>query len=511
MKNTLFIAAILALTCLSTARSAENTLIAHWTFDQTDYAKGLYLDVSGNDHHAAANTPPPNFVPGVNGNTTGALDLYANPAAWATAGTFDPGQTLTISAWVKLNPNASGDTCITAKRSDSAHWDDAKWEFLVQADTAGIWANLSTNLAAPGILDPPGQWQHLCLTIDANGTATLYKNAVKMRTFEDRAPGPDDSGTVAIGARANGTIPLHGTLDDVRIYNYPLPYEQIAQLYVDQAGGEICADRPSMDFNNDCIVDYSDLMIFASHWLEDGYGPLTDDGSLPYLPPDKTWTLVFNDEFEGTDIDLTKWTIQGDWQRKGGWWTKDNSYLDGQGNLILRVRKDGDRYTSGAVWTKDKFEHKYGYWEARCKLPHQPGHWSAFWIQCAGTGSIGNEGTDGTEIDVMEWPYRDGRVQHALHWDGYGEEHQSVGQITNYPAALEGWHRFGVWWTPTEYIFYIDGNEVWRTSAGGVSQVPEYVYLSEEIGSWAGDITQANLPDYFTVDYVRVYDVTDRQ
>jgi hypothetical protein len=33
--------------------------------------------------------------------------------------------------------------------------------------------------------------------------------------------------------------------------------------------------------------------------------------------------------------------------------------------------------------------------------------------------------------------------------------------------------------------------------------------LSDEIGSWAGDITKAKLPDQFLVDYVRVYDVVD--
>ena len=35
--------------------------------------------------------------------------------------------------------------------------------------------------------------------------------------------------------------------------------------------------------------------------------------------------------------------------------------------------------------------------------------------------------------------------------------------------------------------------------------------LSVEIGTWAGDITKATLPDRFVVDYVRVYDVADGQ
>lgn len=61
-------------------------------------------------------------------------------------------------------------------------------------------------------------------------------------------------------------------------------------------------------------------------------------------------------------------------------------------------------------------------------------------------------------------------------------------------------------WLPTEYVFYVDGKEVWRSDAGGVSQVPEFLKLTNEIGMWAGDIKSAQLPDYFEVDYVRVYD-----
>ena len=58
------------------------------------------------------------------------------------------------------------------------------------------------------------------------------------------------------------------------------------------------------------------------------------------------------------------------------------------------------------------------------------------------------------------------------------------------------------------YTFYVDGKEVWRSKAGGVSQVPEYLKLTEEIGKWGGDITKAQLPDFFEVDYVRVYDMS---
>ena len=70
----------------------------------------------------------------------------------------------------------------------------------------------------------------------------------------------------------------------------------------------------------------------------------------------------------------------------------------------------------------------------------------------------------------------------------------------------KGWHTFGLYWTKDEYVYYIDGKETWRTKAGGASQVEQFIILSEEIAEFTGDITKAALPDYFSVDYVRVHD-----
>ena len=59
--------------------------------------------------------------------------------------------------------------------------------------------------------------------------------------------------------------------------------------------------------------------------------------------------------------------------------------------------------------------------------------------------------------------------QHALHWDGYGAEHQKASKsMTDWGLYDGNYHKFGMMWTPEEYIFYIDDIETWRTSAGGV-------------------------------------------
>jgi alpha-L-fucosidase len=262
-------------------------------------------------------------------------------------------------------------------------------------------------------------------------------------------------------------------------------------------------------FSPRVVLSLTGLVLYAAMAPGLSRGADAEQGFLPQLAEGKTWKLVWSDEFEGAEVDPSKWDVMGDWKRRDGFWVKEDSYLDGQGHLILRTKKDGDRYTCGAVRTKGKFEHRYGYWVCRCKFPKEEGHWPAFWLHCDSVNQIGDAGRDGTEIDIMEKPWREDCTTQNLHWDGYGKEHKSDGTKFDFPGLSEGFHTFGLHWTPEEYVFYIDGKETWRSRAGGVSQVPEYAKLTEEIGEWGGDIKKANLPDQFLVDYVRVYDTVD--
>jgi beta-glucanase (GH16 family) len=233
------------------------------------------------------------------------------------------------------------------------------------------------------------------------------------------------------------------------------------------------------------------------------------DEALPTPPQGRAWALVWHDEFEGDALDETKWECPADARRRDGWWMRKAVSLDGRGHLAVRTLKEGDRYLDGCVRTQGKFEHAFGFYVARIRLQKQPGHWSAFWLMGSGVLKVGDEGRDGTEIDIMEKPWLDGRVQHTLHWDGYRKDHKSQGKVVDVPGVMEGFHTFGLWWSPEEYVFYVDGKETWRTRAGGVCQVPLYIKLSDEVGRWAGDIAKATLPDEFLVDYVRVYDLVE--
>ena len=234
--------------------------------------------------------------------------------------------------------------------------------------------------------------------------------------------------------------------------------------------------------------------------------------TMPRAAEGQVWKLAWHDEFDGATLDAKKWEVP-EGRRRDAWWSRKAVALDGEGHLAIKTLREGEKYYDACVRTRGKFEHAFGYYVARIRLQKSPGHWTAFWLYNAGVGGLDHEGRDGTEIDIMEKPWLDERVQHTLHWDGYGKEHQSKGHVSKNPGIMEGWHTFGLWWSPDEYVFFVDGKERWRTQAGGVCQVPLYLKLSDEVqfDGWAGDVRKAVLPDEFLTDYVRVYDLVDQE
>ena len=189
----------------------------------------------------------------------------------------------------------------------------------------------------------------------------------------------------------------------------------------------------------------------------------------------------------------------------------------------------GPGYYTGQIVTNGKYEQKYGYFECRCILPAAEGIWSAFWLMNKQVCKDGNPGTNGTEIDIFESPHwyrgKTGRdnsmVTSNLHWGGYSlqTKYRNVA-IAKANNPYEEYNTYGLEWNEDGYIFYINGEETGRSSAGGVSQVPEYMMLSVEVDGvdsepfhgWSGIITNNKadlLPAEFIVDYVRVYQYND--
>ncbi len=251
------------------------------------------------------------------------------------------------------------------------------------------------------------------------------------------------------------------------------------------------------------------------------------------LPPGKKWTLIWHDEFDGRELDRSKWDYRLYLsQQRHTTFSEGGAELDGQGNLLLKLQeKDGHFFSPHlqtgmnyldrpgtrfgkftwpiAKFVKPKFAHKYGYYEIRCKLQTQPGWWSAFWLQSPTIGAGPDAARAGVELDIMENFSRDGNCSHNVHWDGYGDDHQGAGSGPRMVAPI-GWHVFGLDWSRDGYTFYIDGAESWRL-AGPVSDTEQFILVSTEcLGYRNGDtphpdLKNAVLPDAFVVDYVRVY------
>jgi len=159
---------------------------------------------------------------------------------------------------------------------------------------------------------------------------------------------------------------------------------------------------------------------------------------------------------------------------------------------------------------KPKFAHTYGYYEIRCKLQTQPGWWSAFWLQSPTIGSSLDPARAGVELDIMENFSRDGVCSHNVHWGGYSANHQGAGSGPR-KVSPKDFHVFGMDWSRDGYTFYIDGKKSWHLD-GPVSDTEQFILVSTEcLGYRSGnkphkDLKKSVLPDYFIVDYVRVFD-----
>ena len=256
---------------------------------------------------------------------------------------------------------------------------------------------------------------------------------------------------------------------------------------------------------------------------------------------------VWCDEFDGTELDKSKWGPSW-WvtMRKGGYWHEDMISVR-DGNLVIRAEYleeplgnkyyeqwkdeiDFDEYKpgwyTGELTTQGKYEQCYGYFEVRCKLPAATGMWSAFWMMNHNVEDVDGTGKDGTEVDIFESMYYkdywwgNDAVISGIVYDGYGEHKKgdSLGKIYVEGDPYNEFNTYGLEWSPTEYIFYINGVETGRLSTGGVSQNPEYLILSCEFAGengvqWSdrhgtGEISKTpeeNWPAEFVVDYVRCY------
>ena len=251
----------------------------------------------------------------------------------------------------------------------------------------------------------------------------------------------------------------------------------------------------------------------------------------PFVP--EGYSLVWQEEFDGPDLDLSKWGFRSEGKSSDGSGrsilTRDGVSVNGSGCLRLSTgERDGTLQTC-MVSTNDKFEPLYGYFESRIRFQRQQGHHGAFWLKPRSFGRYpGDPGRSGAEVDIIEFfgsGRSDGGLGLNIYWvgsDGTNERIKGEAEIGSILAATAGedgthakelcddFHVFGLEWTPRLYTFFIDGHEVFSTG-DGMSHQPQPIILSLLSHDWETDkLDRAKLDDDMLVDYVRVYQKIQR-
>jgi len=244
------------------------------------------------------------------------------------------------------------------------------------------------------------------------------------------------------------------------------------------------------------------------------------------------WTLVWSDEFDGPNIDTSKWSHEVNGSGGGNnelqYYTAraNNSFIE-NGNLVIQALEetftgpDGTRnYTSARMRTLNKGDWTYGRFEARMKLPYGQGLWPAFWM--LPTDWVYGGWAASGEIDIMEIVGHEPNVLHGtIHYHGEWPNNWYSGGSYTLPSGdfSDDFHVFAIEWEEGEIRWYVDGilystKTSWDTTDGAPFPAPFderfHILLNVAVGgNWPGSPDGTTVfPQRMTVDYVRVYTPT---
>lgn len=194
------------------------------------------------------------------------------------------------------------------------------------------------------------------------------------------------------------------------------------------------------------------------------------------------WVLQFEDNFETSQLDTSKWSIpyQGvirdfEFNKEKQWYNNTGSSpnLDVKNNIEInngyliilgklenpaivgtyvsnfdvtpwKVENESFDYSSAQIASKIEFG--YGKYEVRCKIPKGRGFWPAFWLY----GVVGN---NASEIDIFEF-WDDNTYNHNM--NVHFNDNMC---LTDYNGDdfSENFHIFSLIWDNYKIEWYLDG------------------------------------------------------
>lgn len=238
------------------------------------------------------------------------------------------------------------------------------------------------------------------------------------------------------------------------------------------------------------------------------------------------YTLIFADEFNGTEVDAGKWNTQYVWGPDLVINGEQQHYVDVQNNAATGFNPftfNGEHltitaietpaevadeagnqpYLSGVLSSAGKFDMTYGYIEMRAQLPAGSGVWPALWM-------LSSEFVDlKPQMFIME--HDGGRPDSVFHNYNY---HDADGNLRS-PGQREviadgistGFHNYAVKWSDQELLFFVDGTPTFRIIGENVSAQAMYLIINLAIGGlWTGaPQADTSFPVEYSIDYIRAY------
>ena len=274
----LLVAALLGPLAGLAATQANAQLVAYYDFEDLDNAPGL----TGPNATEAGTGGYTGVVGGIVGNAaefTGTTDDVINTAlGFGGGGTDQLGDSFTVSAWYNLDTDAvSPTTRFFVFEGDT----DFDLSYGLRASLGGEPGNNDAQTFTNGLgsrahvdAHTPGEWQHVLLTYDSDGSTTT------ITTYIDGIPsgaplvGPTaalTSGGINIGNARNTALNrgFDGKIDEFAAWSESLTGGQIANVYelgLDGLGiPNVIPDRPAGDADNNGIVDEFDFFLISDN------------------------------------------------------------------------------------------------------------------------------------------------------------------------------------------------------------------------------------------------------
>ena len=236
---------------------------------------------------------------------------------------------------------------------------------------------------------------------------------------------------------------------------------------------------------------------------------------------------IWSDEFEGDALSFAEWNEEI--HEKGKFFHELQEYVASERTVFVRdghvyicpVKEhmpDGSvRYTSGRISTLGKHEFRYGYFEAKVKVPKGRGLRPVF--------SLSSEVKENSawpahgEIDIMEFNCTEPNVLYGtIHSASGGDDANHVLQQGIYKMSSEDspdsdFHIYACEWEAGMIRLLVDGVEYFKCEEPDNFDHPFYLVFGVAVGGdWPGDPdadTIFDVDNSMCVDYVRVLRRTD--